>query len=57
LIPVLAGTVAVATGTAKALRPTTPSAHTTESAISASPTELKTSEPDQGWGSRCRSAR
>jgi MFS family permease len=41
LIPVLAGTVAVATGTAKALRPTAPSAHTTESAISASPTELE----------------
>jgi hypothetical protein len=42
LIPVLAGTVAVATGRAKALRPTAPRAHITEteSAISASPTEF-----------------
>jgi hypothetical protein len=39
LIPVLAGTVAVAAGTAKALRPAAPSAHTREPAIRALPTE------------------
>jgi len=39
LIPILAGAVAVATGTAKALRPVTPSAHTSEPAIRALPTE------------------
>ena len=40
LIPVLAVTVAVATGTAKALRPTAPIAYSTDSAIGA-PTELE----------------
>ena len=39
LIPILAGAVAVAAGTAKALRPVTPSAHTSEPAIRALPTE------------------
>ena len=39
LIPVLAGAVAVATGTAKALRRSAPSAHTSEPAIRALPTE------------------
>jgi MFS family permease len=39
LIPVLAGTVAVATGTAKALRRSGPSSHASEPAIRAIPTE------------------
>jgi hypothetical protein len=39
LIPFLAGIVAVATGTAKALRRESPSALTGESAVSALPTE------------------
>jgi fucose permease len=39
LIPVLAGVVAVATGTAKALRRASPGTHTSDSAISALPAE------------------
>jgi MFS family permease len=48
LIPVLAGTVAVATGTAKALRRSGPSSHTSEPAIRAIPTEPEINRLDQG---------